>query len=237
MSIAAQENHISRATSRNKIEKTCPGRGEVGPFFIWMFACDYLNSRSDKVDVRVAVGQLLFQPLPLFCAERVGGRARFFPMITAIEKDDFHAFARGTKIISDVNSRLLSARTVRRFVEKIEEKPLALDFVQIVLSAILHTIVVIIPNADDMALFAKRFVIELFFFRAISALEIGQIVRFSVNNIAKPDPKVRFAFANRAPERLRFVFAIARAECDPLKSWSGILAKAACDGDEPGNKQ
>src|SRR5438045_9027706 len=107
MSIATQENHISRAASRNKTEQTCPSRGEVGPFFIWMFASDYLNSRSYEVDIGVAVGQLLFQPLPLFCAERVGGRARFFPMITTIEKNDFHPFACVTKTMSDVNPRLL----------------------------------------------------------------------------------------------------------------------------------
>src|SRR6266404_1164046 len=237
MSIAAQENHISRAASRNKTEKTRPSGGEIGPFFIWMFACDYLNSRSYEVDIGVAVGQLLFQPFPLFCAERVGGRARFFPMITTIEKNDFHAFAGGTKTISDINARLLSARTVRRFVEKIEEESLARDFVRIVLSAILNTIVVIIPNPDDTALFAERFVIGIIFFSLVAARQIGQIARFSVNNIAKPDPKVRFAIANRFPERLGFVFAIARAECDPLKSWTGVLAKAAGDGDEPGDKQ
>src|SRR5438067_1909704 len=142
-------------------------------------------------------------------------------MITTIEKNDFHPFACGTKTMSDVSARLLSTRTVRRFVEKIEEESLALDFVRIVLSAILNPIVIIIPNPDDAALFAERFVLGIIFFSLVAARQIGQIARFAVNNIAKPDPKVWFAFANRLPEQLRFVFAIARAEGDPLKSWTG----------------
>ena len=46
-------------------------------------------------------------------------------------------------------------------------------------------------------------------------------------HVTQPDPYIRLAFANRFPERLRFVFTIAGTERDPFERLSTILGQRA----------
>src|SRR5205823_956278 len=152
-----------------------------------MLARDHLNAGPDEVHVRVARGQLLFQPLPLFRTQHVGGSAGFFSMVAAIEQNDFHSSSRRTKGVARKHARLFSARAFRRFIEEIEQEPLALDFVPVFLPAVAYAIIVIIPGTQDATLFAERFVIGLAFLRSISSRQISQIIRAAIDNVAEPD--------------------------------------------------
>src|SRR4051812_45422563 len=133
MSIAAQEDHIARAGPSYQIEEPLFGLGKVSPFFVRMFARDHLNARSDKVHIGIAAAQLLFEPLPLFRSQHVGGGTRFLPMVPTVQQDDFHSFSRWTKRVGGENTDLLAPRTVWRFVQKIEQEPLALGLVRVLL--------------------------------------------------------------------------------------------------------
>src|SRR5882762_1404853 len=93
-------------------------------------------------------------------------------IIPAIEQDDFPAFSGWAKTVAGKHTCLLPTRALERFIEEIQEKPLALDFVRIVLSAVLHAVVVIIPNPDDTALFAERFVLGIIFFSLVATRQI-----------------------------------------------------------------
>ena len=117
--------------------------------------------------------QLLFEPLPLLRTEDVRAGAGFIPMVAAIQENDFHSSSGRTKGVGGEHSRLFPARAFRWFIEEIEQEPLALDLVRVVLPTIALAVIMVIPRPQNAALFAERLVLGLVFLRAIASREIG----------------------------------------------------------------
>src|SRR3954447_18238403 len=173
VAVSAEKNDVPCPAAKNQIQQALARLREITPLFVGMLVCDDLDTGSDQINVRVTVGELTLQPFPLFAAEHIGGGTRALPKVSAIEQDDFHPLASGTECVGGVNPSLLAPRTVRRFIEKIEEQSLAFSFVWVVFTAVTDAIIVIVPSTYHSSMIAHRLVFGLTFLMPVLTRQLG----------------------------------------------------------------
>lgn len=214
--VAAQDDDFWRTGFGNQIEQAFACGGKFSPRLERMFLREDLRAGTEDDAFRVACGELIFEPLPLSFAEHVTGAAFASAETAFVEQDNFEPFARRSEVVGGVNAGAFSARTVRRFIEKIEECGFALLLETVFRAAVVFSVVMVVPDADDFGQ-AQEFLVP----RHIAEhdefiVEIGGVAILRVDDVAEPDPDVGSAGDDGLPDGRFDPGFVAGAERDAM---------------------